>query len=253
MEDFKTSKIDIPTSRLCSIFCSTGVPVLVNFVAVKWLYNPKCEADYDSFLIGVAVIGFFISLLFTMVLHNVLPRFKCFRTFKKYEGRWLQIIPESKQRPVSVINFNYRKDLKEYEMYGINFTNNFETGIEFISHKFIKRDHHDGFYYITNHTWEQKNGLGKVGFMRGNLDGLIRAEGYFFDASNQNCSKKYNTIMIKCDEAFYNLINPLSCKSDFDKLTEREIAKLSINFVEKEIRNYKATHKIALCQKALYK
>ena len=124
-------------------------------------------------------------------------------------------------------------DKKEYK-------ENKKSGVSFSAHKFIERDYHDGFYYITNHTVEQKNGLGKIGFLETNYDGLIRAEGYFFDSDGKNvCSEKYNTIMIKCDENFSKELFPEFKNSiNIETISPNSIVEKSKDFIEKEIESY---------------
>lgn len=216
-----------------SIILSTVIPAGIGYLIFRF---DETISPFFSALISavVAIIAF-------VIFYYVLPLFNWFRPFRKYEGRWIQIIPNS-PRPLSIVNFKYKKWEQEYELSGFNFTEDCETGIEFVAHKFIKRDHYAGFYYITDYTWEQKNGLGKIGFISNNIDGLTRAEGYFFDASNDSCSKKYDTIMIKCDKKFFRFVNPTLCDAEFKKFPEKTVAEMSLDFVQKEINKYKLLH-----------
>ncbi len=239
MKSLNTRKIIIPINELISSICSTFIPAILNVIVICLIMKEnENNNSYYSFLKPVA--SSIITIFSIIILHNILPKIKFFRPFKKYEGRWLQIIPELTQRPISIIDFNYDSKIRNYKMKGFNFTKDFKNGVGFSAHKFIERDYHDGFYYITNHTAEHKNGLGKIGFLETNYDGLIRAEGYFFDsAGGEVCSRKYHTIMIKCDKNFLKEIYPnYENAVCIEKIPPREIAEISQVFVQKEIESY---------------
>lgn len=239
MNNYKTMKISIPIDRILSILCSTLVPAIVNFIGILVFYDPQKE-NFDYILIIFAIIGAIITLILTVILHNYLPKWGRFRPFRKYEGRWLQIIPELDERPISIFDFNYDHQMRAYVLKGVNFYKGNKNCVPFSAYKFIERDFHDGFYYITNYTLEHKNGLGKIGFIETDYDGFIRAEGYFFDASNEESSKKYHTIMIKCDEVFSNKIFAESDeKEDILAISPRKIADKCKNLVALEIKMYK--------------
>lgn len=239
MKNNNSSKIIIPINDLRSSLCSTFIPALINVIAMFVIIRKNKYSDSYYSLIW-PLVSSIITLFAILILHNLLPRYKLFRPFSKYEGRWLQIIPDFK-RTVSIIDFEYNKKNYQYEMKGFNFTSDKKSGIGFSAHKFIERDYHDGFYYITNHTIEQRNGLGKIGFLETNYDGLIRAEGYFFDSDGKDeCSKKYNTIMIKCDENFSKVLFPEYGKNiNIEKIPPSTIVEKSSDFIEKEITSYK--------------
>lgn len=253
MKNNNSSKIIIPINDLRSSLCSTFIPALINVIAMFVIIkkNKNSDSYYSLFW---PLISSIITLFAILILHNILPRNKLFRPFSKYEGRWLQIIPDFK-RSISIIDFVYNKKNHQYEMKGFNFSRDNKSGLGFSAHKFIERDYHDGFYYITNHTIEQKNGLGKIGFLETNYDGLIRAEGYFFDSDGEDrCSKKYNTIMIKCDENFSNVIfSEYKNNINIEKISPSMIVEKSSDFIKKEIDSYKQqfvdqkTKKVCCC------
>lgn len=230
----KNLKITDAEKSFISIMLSSAIPAGVGYLLFEFF--GEMPAFYS------ALISAFVSLIAFAIFYYVFPLIKWFRPFRKYEGRWIQIIPNS-PRPLAIVNFKYKKSEKQYELSGFNFTPDCETGVEFVAHKFVRRDHYAGFYYITNHTWEQKNGLGKIGFISNNIDGLTRAEGYFFDASNDSCSQKYETIMIKCDKKFFRFVDPTLCDAKFEKFPEKTVAKMSLEFVKKEIDKYNCLHK----------
>lgn len=251
----KTSKIkiEIPILDLLQIIINSGIPITVNYVIIKYFYGSG--DDLNIKLAHGAVIGFLITVLLTILLQNLLPKFRIFRPYKDYEGRWLQIIPEMEERPYSIMDIQYNKKLRRYELHGINFYKNIDSpqAIYFDSYKIVERTFHDGFYYITNTTSENINGLGKVGFVQNNYDKLSRAEGYFFDSSNDYNSLKYNTIIIKCNNNFYDYIYKKFNSEDIcnflplenlntDELPPLAIMKLSKDFAIEEIRKYKEIH-----------
>lgn len=232
----KNLKINDASKNLISIMLSSVIPAGIGYFIF--------QLDEEISPLYSAIISAVVAIIAFVIFYGVLPLFKWFRPFRKYEGRWIQIIPNS-PRPLAIVNFKYKKFEQQYELSGFNFTEDCETGVEFVAHKFVRRDHYAGFYYITNHTWEQKNGLGKIGFISNNVDGLTRAEGYFFDASNDKCSQKYDTIMIKCDKKFFRFVDPTLCDANFGKFPEKTVARMCSEFVEKEIEKYNCLHNIA--------
>lgn len=229
----KNLKITDGGRNFISIVLSTLIPAVMGYFISR---NNKFSAPVFS-----ALFSAFVSMIAFMVFYFVIPLLKYFRPFGKYEGRWLQIIPNS-SKPLSIVNFKYKRFEQQYELSGFNFTEDCEMGVEFVAHKFVRRDHYAGFYYITDHTWEQKNGLGKIGFISNNIDGLTRAEGYFFDASNDDYSKKYDMIMIKCDKKFFRFVNPTACDLQFKKFPEKTVAKMSLELVKREVDKYNCLH-----------
>lgn len=242
MDDLKTCKMILPLSKIITILCSSGIPAIVNIVGVKLFYK-QSEDNFDYILLWSAFIGVILTIAVTTILHNILPRFKFFRSFKDYEGQWLQIIPDSKARPYSIIDFTYNKELHKYELYGVNFYEDLSKCINFEAYRFVERTFRDGFYYITNQTSENKNGLGKIGFIKSNYDNLTRAEGYFFDSSSDDFSVKYNTILIKCDDAFFEFLDSKFRYAKISNIPPIEIMKLSKEFARKEIDSYNNIHK----------
>lgn len=228
-------------NKAISALCTAIIPALINYYAITWWYSDENRRSYefDTFVARIAFWTAVASIICWCVIYRLLPHFRCFREFSRYEGRWLQIIPDCEERPYSVIDFDYNKELRKYELKGINFCKDTsEGGISFNAYRFVERTFHDGFYYITNQTTENKNGLGKLGFIRSNYDNLTRAEGYFFDSSNENQSKKYNTILVKCDRTFFEHLGWQHQYLNFKKVPPIEIIRLSQEFIENEIKCY---------------
>ena len=242
MEKFKTLNISLPVSKLISVTCSAGIPAFVNFIAILLFYR-QGKNNFDYILLIAALISVILTLICMIALHNILPRFQKFRPYRKYEGQWLQIIPELKERPYSIIDFMYNKDLRKYELHGINFFDDLSDGVSFDAYRFVERTFKDGFYYITNQTTENKNGLCKIGFVQSNYDELTRAEGYFFDSSSEKCSRKYNTILIKCDKIFYEHLDSKYKYMKVEKIPPMQIMEMSKCLVDKELEKYRRLNK----------
>lgn len=121
MKNLNTQKIIIPINDLVSSICSTFIPAVINVLIIFfYLKKSKNINSFYSYLIPLA--SSIITIFIIIILHNLLPRCKHLRPFSKYEGRWLQIIPEFK-RQVSIIDFEYNKKNHHYQMKGFNFTN----------------------------------------------------------------------------------------------------------------------------------
>lgn len=224
--------------KLCSAALSSLFPAIFEFVSIL-LLDLFCNVDDNPlFLALVGIISAVCIMLSYLIYYKILPKFKGLREFGKYEGRWLQIIPESSERPCSIIDFKYNILSLKYEMLGFNFTKNLDSGVEFKAFKFVERTFRDGFYFITNQTDEHKNGLGKIAFVKSNFDNLTRAIGYFFDSSSDNCSRKYDTILIKCDKQFYEHLGTHYRHINVDEMSPIEIAEISRELVDKEIKRY---------------
>lgn len=240
--------ITLSTEKIISVIVTTLIPAGTNlFVTFLICYFNGESFDVISSIIAMG--GALLSALSIFLLYNYLPKAKRLRPFWKYEGKWLQIIPDFK-RPVTIFELKYDKQKMQYKMLGINFKLDglYENGVEFTVHKIVERDYNDGFYYITNPTIEHKNGLGKVSFFETNFDDLVRAEGYFFDSDGKdNCSKKYRTIMIKCDSNFFEKICPdTGALFDINKISPQKILTLSQDFVSQEINIYKKRPSVSI-------
>lgn len=160
----------------------------------------QCSQNIDIVCTIMSIIGCVFSVVIGIVIEHNLFKHRAFRKHARYEGKWIEIIPDFPERPITVCSYEYNSQKDEYLFYGENFYNNSERGLEFSANKFIFEN---GFYYITEQTKEQVSGVGKVTFNRSNTDGLTRAEGYFFDIANASGTKKHETIMIKYDESYF--------------------------------------------------
>ena len=238
-----------PMNKTISTVCTAIIPALINYFAITWWLRNGNNQDlkFERFMAWITCLATVASLICWSLTNQILAVCKRFREYGQYEGRWLQIIPDLEKRPYSIIDFDYNKKLRKYELKGINFYKNPDEGfVNFNAYRFVERTHYDGFYYITDHTTENKNGLGKLGFVTSNYDNLTRAEGYFFDSSNENQSQKYNTILIKCDRVFFEHLGSKHHYLIIEKVPPIEIINLSKDFVKAEIANYKKNHQTAI-------
>lgn len=231
--------------KFCSAALSSLFPAIFEFLGILLLDSFTDVDNNPLFLALVAILSAICMMMSYLIYYKILPKFKKLRELGKYEGRWLQIIPEFSERPCSIIDFTYNTASLKYEMLGFNFTKDLKSGVEFKAFKFVERTFRDGFYFITNHTSEHKNGLGKIAFVKSNFDNMTRAIGYFFDSSYDNCSRKYDTILIKCDKYFYEHLGPQYRHINADEMTPIEIAEISQSLINDEINKYlvnKAAH-----------
>lgn len=225
--------------KIVSVICSSLVPACINIIAAVWIVRQYADEEDPIYIAVLSFIGVFSTIISYIIVYKVLPRVSILRNLSKYEGIWLQLIPDFPERPYSIITFTYNKKEYKYEFFGINFYEDLRSGINFKAHKFVERTFKDGFYYITNSTSEHKNGLGKIAFIKSNYDNFTRAEGYFFDSGSDDCSKKYHTILIKCDKKFYSSLGINHSYMKIKKIPPIEIMRKAKNFADKEIQNYR--------------
>jgi len=228
----KNLKLSETVNIILSMLCSAIPPILATRAR-------NCINGDTSREVAIQFSSYIVASLMFIILHNVLPKIMpYFRPLRKYEGKWLQIIPGSTERPFSVITFSFRQERGGYYLCGTNYSVDRKTEICFDANKFVETSTKNGFYYITNTTSEYKNGLGKISFIDSNHDHLSRAIGYFFDAGNNSCSKKYNTFLIKCDKKFFKSLGPQYSNINIKKLKHNDIMELSKNFAQNELNKY---------------
>ena len=226
------------SDQVKSVFLSFVIPALVNVAGmIAWEKDIIPKKD-NYFVLYCAVINALCGVLFLLTYRYIIPHLKILRAYGKYEGRWLQIIPDMPERPYEVIDFVFDHKEYKYEMYGINFETNLEDGVDFQAYRFVERAFNNGFYYITDTTAENKNGLGKVSFIKSNYDNLTRAEGYFFDSSNERCSRKYNTILIKCNKKLFQHLGVEYSYLKLNKIPPKALMELCKDFSDRQIDIY---------------
>ena len=143
-------------------------------------------------------------------------------------------------RPYTIFTVEYNEKRGRYEIDGYNFDKSLDgTGQRFKSYRLVERSKKDGFYYITDRTSSGYIGLGKL-YYEGDCNGLIRAYGFFCDVDNSPNAKKYDTIMVKCDERFWKQIMPVAAFNgeEMNQKTYKDTIMLSEKFAQEEISKY---------------
>lgn len=173
------------------------------------------------------LIAYIISAVVIFFFNKCIGKFKRFRKYKKYEGKWIEIIPGF-PRSISVCNL-YFKD-NEYHFDGVNYGDLKNESVEFTSKKFIEAGSGE-FYYITESNHVRKvEGFGKVFSFKKQHSKLMVAKGYFLDiAEKENI---HVTKMIKYDENFYNTELKLNRDVHPENFTDREIYDSVKEYVE---------------------
>ena len=227
--------------KIFSAFCSALPAAIINLIAGSWWnsYHPEEQQWSTEFIFFIAMLEIICVLIAYAILYHILPHFKFMRQFGKYEGRWIEIIPNyCDGRNYSIIDLTFNKKEFKYQLNGFNFSKDFKKGVSFEAYKFVESSNKNGFYYITNHTAEHKNGLGKISFIKPGPDTLTRAEGYFFDSSFNACSRKYEVMLIKCDKKFANKYTPEYTHKQLAKIDPKTIFEHCGNLLEEEKDGY---------------
>lgn len=223
------SNMDLLRHIIRTVSISVIVPILSYYISC-FSTRTQEEGAYTR----ATVIACIIALVIGAIIEYNLYRIPCFRKFHKYEGRWIEIIPDFPERPVAICDYIFLTDKYQYKYKGTNYNLKNYKSVTFEAEKFITNHNKNGFYYITNETKEKANGFGEITFAGNNIDGLTRAEGYFFDVTNQYQVVKHEVIMIKYDEAYFKKIGVLSYE-DPRKFTNKEIIERSKGIIEEEI------------------
>lgn len=227
MKNLKISEI---WGTILTMMCA-AIPAIFTTIVIESNNNINTILKTILVIFGY-VLSAIIFVLSRKICLRIIPRT---RPLRQYEGQWLQIIPELKERPFSVITISFRGEYKGYHLCGTNYSKDMKKEVCFDSNKFVETNTGNGFYYITNTTSEYKNGLGKISFIDSNHDHLTRAIGYFFDSSKDSCSKKYNTILIKCDKKFFCELGYAYSNIKIKKLKHNDIMILGRKFAYNEL------------------
>ena len=221
------------------------VHMAIVYVAMKF------EIDLVDNAMNDALVGFLgsgITFGFQWFLLKISRKVRKNRAYGKYEGRWLQVIPEREYFPYTIFDFRYNKEEEKYEIEGYNFCSAQDVeGKKFKAYRLLERSKHDGYYYITDRTKSGTIGMGKLYYDdEGLADGLTRAYGFFCDVDNSPDARKYDTKMIRCDEAFCKMLvdRPCDAKKKAKKLAQMSMHEAMIEcraFADQEIAQYKKT------------
>lgn len=187
MNDYKNFK-EIVTAMVLSV-----VPVAVLSIAKAFCG----EKLLSSVNIIVTILAYIISAIILYFINKYAFKLRCFRKYKKFEGKWIEIIPGF-SRELSVCEFTYKNG--SYHFNGENFLNEIKS-VKFNSIDVVEHDNY--FYYITDSTeTERYEGLGKVCFHNNYGKGIKTANGYFVDVNTSKDKKINETYMFKFDDDF---------------------------------------------------
>lgn len=187
MKDFKSLK-EVVTAMVLSV-----VPVIVLSIAKAF----SGENLLSSVNIIVTVFAYIISAILLYFINKYVFKLKCFRKYKKFEGKWIEIIPGF-SRQISICELKYKNGCYHFD--GENFYNETKS-VKFNSIDVVEHDNY--FYYITDTTEAERcEGLGKVYFHNYYGNGIKTANGYFVDVNTSMENRINKAHMIKIDENF---------------------------------------------------
>lgn len=150
----------------------------------------------------VTIIAYIICAVILFAINRFLPKVPVFRSFRKYEGCWIEIIPNF-ERTISICDFYFKDGTYHYD--GVNFENDYKNPVVFKSIKFMENE--DGFYYVTSTAQTVKyEGMGKVTFYKSGKNEVQKGKGFFIDVLNNPTISE--TIMLKFNKKFYNEYMP---------------------------------------------
>lgn len=221
------------------------VHAVIVFLAMKFEIDLVDNAMNDAL---VGILGSGVTFGFQWMLLMLSRKIRKNRAYGKYEGRWLQVIPDREYFPYTIFDFKYNKKEEKYEIEGYNFCASSDVdGKKFKAYRLLERSKHDGYYYITDRTKSGTIGMGKLYYDdEGRADGLTRAYGFFCDVDNGPDARKYDTRMIRCDEAFCKELvdHPRDAKRKAKKLAQMSMHDAMLEcraFADQEIAKYKTT------------
>ncbi|MBQ3518882.1 MAG: hypothetical protein IJA31_06145 [Clostridia bacterium] len=205
------------------------------FAAVPLLTTISSQKLFgDDFTIGlniiILIVAYVISAVLIFLVNKYLSRLKCFRLYKNYEGRWIEIIPGF-EREISVCSLSYKNG--EYHFNGENYASNNAKNVRFTSKKFIDNGETEFFYITEGSQSHRPEGYGKIHFISNKDEGYYKAYGYFFDVSAKDEQKQHKTIMIKFEKSFYDKYLNIPHGKDPEKFSDREIYEYSKEYIEK--------------------
>lgn len=173
-----------------------AVPVTITYLAGCFLGNKK----FSWTDIIITIIAYFISAVCIFLINKHIIK-KRYRTYKEYEGRWIEIIPDF-PRKISVCNLYF--DDEGYHFDGNNYCDDNETPVSFYSYKFIE-DKNNSFFYITDNTQtHRRQGYGKIENISKENKGFYTASGYFFEYPAEDEYNAHETEMVKFDRDFFD-------------------------------------------------
>lgn len=179
--------------------------------------------------ITLTICAYLFSALCIFLFNKYISHAKYFRCLKKYEGRWVEIIPDF-PREISICKISFAND--GYHFYGTNYSNSTNETVEFKSRKLFINENNEFFYITQSDQIPRPEGFGKVYSFSKSDEGFYKAKGYFVDVSVQEKPVIHKTFMIKFDSDFYDHNLNLPRAQDPAKLSDRKVYKLMKKYVE---------------------
>lgn len=158
--------------------------------------------------------------MFLFIYFKVIPRLKFLGVYGKYEGCWIEIIPDF-PRSISICRIYYKDG--EYHFDGTNYGLDNHDPVKFQSQKIVVSEKDEFFYISKSNQQHLPVGFGKVYCISNSNGEYYTANGYFVDVCSTGDSTMHNTKMIKFEEKFYNSFLVLKPGENPKKFTDKEI------------------------------
>ncbi len=211
--------------RVIEDICMATIPTVLIYFFTNVLFK-------DLSIIFEAVISLcsYSLTLFIIFIYRI----KCFRRYREFEGKWIEIIPNS-NKFVSICELYH--DANGYHFKGFNYGIDENDPVEFDSLEFIPHTNTEFFYITESNLSLRPEGYGKVYSLSLSDKGYRTATGYFFDVSNAKNPKIYRTHMIKFEKEFYD--NELEIRRNLnpEKFSFKQIYDNVKPFVQSYIEN----------------
>ncbi len=217
MKTFKTLR------QIIEAVILTMFPMLFICVADFFIGNSLPAKIFIYFM------AYLVSAVAIFCFDKYIGNIKCFRRYKKYEGRWIEIIPGF-SRNISICKI-YFKD-GEYHFDGCNYEPVAGEPVKFQSEKFIISKSNEFFYISESNQKHRPEGFGKVFSISNSDNGFYTANGYFFDVCSTGVQTIHNTKMIKFEEKFYDSCLNIKRSENPKKFSDREIYEHVKEYIE---------------------
>ncbi|MBR0414603.1 MAG: hypothetical protein IJI67_06005 [Clostridia bacterium] len=211
--------VDILTAVVISIF-----PLLLSEVITCCFSNSLSEKNR----IWVIVISYAICALIVYFINLFLPKIKLFRRYRKFEGIWIEFIPEF-PRKITICKIYYHNG--EYHFDGRNFRDKNEV-VGFKSVVMAGKD--DKLFYVTDTTKAvDYEGFGKMKFEPMVRNSIILGTGYFIDVKSNIPASVIETEMVKIDKCF--------CETYLRGITYKKLKTMSYADIYELVKNSQYT------------
>jgi len=213
---------------LCQVVQSlllAAVPLLTTKIS-SIIFGNRFTTEWN---IIILIVAYIISAIFIFLFNIYFSRLKYFRIYKKYEGKWIEIIPGF-EREISVCTLSYKNG--EYHFDGENYANVGIKNVRFTSKKFIENGENEFFYITVGSQSHRPEGYGKIHSISNKDEGYFKAYGYFFDASAKDEHKLHKTVMVKFEKSFYDKYLNIPHGKDPEKFSDREIYECSKEYIK---------------------